>query len=116
MRVLVVNGGSSTFKCWFHELGAGPLPVEAPRPPWEAHVEWEGGAARVRIQSEGTPPFQFERSAASLVEPLDDVLEALTKTVPGIDAVGHRIVHGGKAYRESTRLTPEVRTGIARQA
>lgn len=30
----------------------------------------------------------------------------------GIAAVGHRIVHGGPKLRETTRLTPEVRTAI----
>ncbi len=30
----------------------------------------------------------------------------------GIDAVGHRIVHGGRRYRETARITPEVKEGI----
>ena len=39
------------------------------------------------------------------------------KSVPGpVDVVGHRIVHGGSAHRESTPLTPEVRAAIAQQA
>ncbi len=32
------------------------------------------------------------------------------------DAIGHRIVHGGRAYRETTRITAEVRQAIADQA
>jgi acetate kinase len=31
----------------------------------------------------------------------------------GIEAVGHRIVHGGRAFREPTRVTPEVKRAIA---
>jgi len=115
MRVLVVNGGSSSFKCWFHEVSSGPLPVEAPQPQWEAHVEWRGGAAEVRIQSPAWGGYQFDRAANSLIEPLGDVIHALVEHA-GVDVVGHRVVHGGKAYRESTRLTPEVRAAIARQA
>src|SRR5207237_8186552 len=32
-----------------------------------------------------------------------------------IDVVGHRIVHGGPEHRESTPLTGEVRSAIAKQ-
>ena len=116
MNVLVVNGGSSSFKCWFHELNEGPLPACAPRPLWQAHVEWSGGQASVRIRSADAQPSEFAHPAASLAEPLAGVLERLTKSVPRIDVVGHRIVHGGKAYRETMRLTPEVRAAIRKQA
>ena len=70
MKVLVVNGGSSSFKCGFYDLGDGPLPPEAPEPQWQAHVEWSGDAAEVRIQN--APPDK--RPAGSLVEPLAGVL------------------------------------------
>jgi acetate kinase len=43
------------------------------------------------------------------------VLNALLKEHPEIDVVGHRIVHGGPLYRESTALAPEVRAAIAQQ-
>ncbi len=115
MKILAVNGGSSSFKCWFHELGDGRLPVEAPRPLWEAHVEWSSGAADVRINSARWGGHHFNQPANSLVDPLAGVLEDLAKAT-SIDVVGHRIVHGGKAYRESTGLTPEVRATIRKQA
>ncbi|HEY1242784.1 MAG TPA: acetate/propionate family kinase [Bryobacteraceae bacterium] len=116
MKILVVNGGSSSFKCWFHEIGSERLPVEAPQPQWEAHVEWRGKAAEVRIHSPAWGGYRFDRPADSLVEPLGDVVQALVEHAHGVDVVGHRIVHGGKAYRESAKLTGEVRAAIARQA
>jgi len=33
---------------------------------------------------------------------------------PAVDAVGHRIVHGGRSFRHSVCITPEVRAEIAR--
>ena len=33
---------------------------------------------------------------------------------PPVDAVGHRIVHGGRSFQQSTRITPEVKAEIAR--
>ena len=121
MKILVVNGGSSTFKCWFHDLPSSSLPPEAPRPLWEARVEWNAGAQTADISIAGAAAFSL--SAPTLVHPLPTVLESLwtgaTRAIESpreIKAVGHRIVHGGKAYRETTRLTPEVRTEIRRQA
>ncbi len=86
MRILVLNGGSSTFKCWY-----GTLPSETPHPEWEKKIECGQGS--------GQPD-------------LDPLLKSLDEPV---DAVGHRIVHGGRAYRDSTRITPEVRKAIAQQ-
>jgi acetate kinase len=95
MRILVLNGGSSTFKCWYGEL-SDPIPVEAQRPQWQKKLEWQGAA---------------EQGAAKSA--LETGLRALSLPV---DAIGHRIVHGGRALRQSTIITPEVRETIAQQA
>jgi acetate kinase len=90
MRILVLNGGSSSFKLWLHDISE-PLPVEAPRPLWEANIEWNGHVP--------------------LAQTLMPVLEGKQA-----ELVGHRIVHGGKDHRGTTLLTPEVRAAIAREA
>jgi len=89
MKILVLNGGSSTFKCWFHDVRE-PLPVEAPQPEWETHIEWD--------------------PQKPLAEQLDPVLAGKQPEV-----VGHRIVHGGNA-RVTTLITPQLRSAIAREA
>jgi acetate kinase len=92
MRILVINGGSSSFKCRLDDLSEGPLRVAPPKPIWTARVDWD------------------QRSSVA------DVLEPVLKSVPGsVNVVGHRIVHGGPVYRESTPLTPEVRAAIAKE-
>jgi acetate kinase len=92
MRVLVINGGSSSFKCRLDDLPDQPLPVAPPQPLWTERVDWD--------------------QKTSVAE----VLEPLLKSISGsLDVVGHRIVHGGPKYRESTPLTPEVRTAIAKE-
>jgi acetate kinase len=90
MKILVLNGGSSSFKCWFHDVGEPPS-VEAPRPQWQATIEW--------------------KAQGPLVEALKPVLEGRHAEV-----VGHRIVHGGKQHRATTLVTPEVRAAIAQEA
>ncbi len=93
MRILVLNGGSSSFKFWLGEISGGPIPAMQPAPLWEENVDL---------------------TAASEIR---EVLTPILQRVPGpIDAVGHRIVSGGSAYRESTPLTREVRAAIAQQA
>ena len=84
LRILAVNGGSSSVKCRMDELShAASEPTE---PIWQAHVESH------------------------------EHLEATLRSVPGrVDAVVHRIVHGGK-IRQTTRITPEVRAAISNGA
>jgi len=92
MRILVVNGGSSSFKLRFDDLPDGPLPVTPGKAVWEKRVDWD------------------QRSS------VPEVLEPVLKSVAGsVDVVGHRIVHGGPVYRKTTRLTPEVRNAIAKE-
>jgi acetate kinase len=92
MKILVINGGSSSFKCRLDDLPDGPLPTAPPKPVWEKRVDWD------------------QRSAVAAV--LEPVLKALPSS---IDIVGHRIVHGGPHYRETTQLTSEVRAAIAKE-
>jgi acetate kinase len=85
MRILALNGGSSSFKCRLDDLSSDP-PSQPPKPLWQHNAE--------RGQS------------------VEQILESVPRP---IDAVGHRIVHGGR-IRESTRITAEVRAAIAREA
>lgn len=104
MRVLVLNGGSSSLKATLRD--ASDPRGDPPAPLWQAHVEWarEPGKARMRIDG-------AERTV-DIGSP-DEVLAPVLATVPRpVDAVGHRVVHGGVAYRETTRITAEVKEGI----
>jgi acetate kinase len=117
MKILVLNGGSSSFKCWFQDVPDGPR--------WTARADWSrnSGSADVRISRSDGPSETRTVTADTSSGFLGPVLEALWKgeakaiDAPSeIDVVGHRIVHGGPKYRESVLVTPEVRVGIAEQA
>ena len=114
MRILVLNGGSSSFKCWFRNLPDGVLPPEAPQPEWSARADWSGraGAAEISILREDGAKVERQIQAEAPAAVLEPVLESLWKgeaaCIDGaadIDVVGHRIVHGGPKYRSSTPLT-----------
>ena len=117
MNILVLNGGSSSFKCWFSELCAKPLPVEAQTPQWSARADWShhSGVAEVKITQPDGTTVNKQWKVDAPVAVLEPVLRLLLESVARIDAVGHRIVHGGPNHRESTELTGEVRTAIAQQ-
>jgi acetate kinase len=94
MRILAVNVGSSSVKCWFGEADSPDQVTER----WSA-------------QAPVSSPEHLKEALPRLLDPL------WAKVSPGdLDAVAHRIVHGGVAYRQTTWLTPEVRAAIAKQA
>ena len=126
MKILVLNGGSSSFKCWFQDVPDGQLPSEGLAPRWSARVDWSRnrGTADVKITRSDSASVTRSITADSPSGFLEPVLEGLWKgdakaidsASAEIDVVGHRIVHGGPKYRESVLVTPEVRAGIAEQA
>jgi acetate kinase len=84
MKILAINGGSSSVKCRLDDLHHAPSEPAAPL--WQAHIDSH------------------------------ENLESTLRSAPGpVDAVVHRIVHGGK-QRQTTRITPQVREAIAQEA
>lgn len=125
MNVLVLNGGSSSLKGLLTRLPDGPVPDDPPEPAWAARVDWgrRPGCADVRVTNSrgATDERQIEvESPAAVLEPvLRTLWSGPAKAVGGpgdIHVVGHRVVHGGRELRETTRITPEVRKTIARLA
>jgi acetate kinase len=115
MKILVLNGGSSSFKSSLFDV-TGNEGSAAPNPLWEAKVDWEQhpGTAEIQIKSEGS----VSNRSVPVKSPLDS-LDPLMEMLAGrnqIHVAGHRVVHGGRAFRESARITPEVRAGIAQMA
>jgi acetate kinase len=114
MKILVLNGGSSSFKSSLFEVTG--VDGGAPNALWEARVDWEHrpGFAEIQIKADGN----VSNRSVAVKAPLDS-LEPLMAMVPHRDEIhvaGHRVVHGGRAFRESTRITPQVRAGIAQMA
>lgn len=76
-------------------LNAGSSSLKAcifdggPAPVWTRRLEWKG-------------------------QPPENIFDSLG--VSSVDAAGHRVVHGGKKYRESAIVTPELKRAIASMA
>ncbi|MBZ5724256.1 MAG: acetate kinase [Acidobacteriia bacterium] len=124
MKILALNGGSSSFKASLFELAGSP-PAAAPPPLWDARVDFKHheGSAEIRIAAADGAPLHQTIAVASPLAALEPLLAMLwsgaARAVADraeIAAIGHRIVHGGKAFRQSTRISPDVMAAIARLA
>ena len=88
MRILVLNGGSSSLKASVYEIDGSTVESDPAKPVWKSESAIDSEDAPVRL------------------------LESLG-TEAAIDAVGHRIVNGGKAFARPVRILPEVKSTLA---
>lgn len=123
MKILVLNSGSSSEKSCLYELGES-LPEHPQAPLWGAQIDWSSDrgpaelAARTCRGSVLKEQLSVESRASAVRRMLATLWESSVKVIEGpavIDAVGHRVVHGGD-YREAVDVTPEVKAEIARLA
>ncbi len=120
MKILVLNAGSSSNKTRLYEIG-DTLPDVAPTPLWQADADWtkEQGKATLKISTAHGQKSEQEVAADSRPQVIEEILKTLwsgpTQVLAGpheIALVGHRVVHGGAAYQESVRITPQVKETI----
>ena len=109
MKILVINCGSSSLKFQL---------IDSETEQWLA----KGLCERIGIDGSQIVYQKAGGDKETTVSPMPDhteairlVLEALTNEKTGaikdlseIDAVGHRVVHGGEKFASSTLITPEV--------
>ena len=120
MKILVLNAGSSSHKLCLYALGH-TLPATAPIPAWEAQIDWYPDQAVMEIKTDAGASLEQKVALTSRRDTLSQVLSTLwqgptqvLKSPHEIDAVGHRVVHGGQTYQASTVVTPEVKAEIDR--
>jgi acetate kinase len=120
MKVLVFNCGSSSVKFQVIETSLEMIEANTDETLARGLVEKIGlSDSRLAIEVEGRKPYQeiseilehrtaVERVLKALVHPDHGVL----KSVKEIEAVGHRVVHGGEKFVSSVLVTPEVEAMI----
>ena len=119
MKILVINSGSSSVKACVHEIG-WTLPDSPPPALWEAKIEWLDKTAEIVVKNSSGAFHKNQIAVTSREQAGRDLLSALwsgdariIKSAAEIDAVGHRVVHGGPHFEEPVLLSPEVRSAIA---
>lgn len=121
MNVLVLNSGSSSLKFQLFATDLGRIAQNNDERLCRGQIERIGGEAILAVQ---TRRGQRQKVAAFLPDmsaSLEYVVRWITSEAAGvtevhspadIHAVGHRVVHGGELFAESTFITDEVLKGI----
>ncbi len=121
MNILILNCGSSSVKFQLIATDLELIEQNADRRLGRGTIERIGGEAVITLQVEGQ---KEQRSAA----PLRDIRAAVDfivrwassseagiteiRSVADIQAVGHRVVHGGERFTQSVLITDEVIRGL----
>jgi acetate kinase len=122
MKILVLNAGSSSQKSCLYELN-DVLPDRPPQPLWEAQIDWNHreGVAQLKVETASGTELEEEVASESREAAISRMLETLWQgktqvinSLTEIDIVGHRVVHGGQDYQQSTLISPDVKEAIAR--
>ena len=122
MKILVLNAGSSSQKSCLYELN-DVLPDGPPQPLWEAQIDWNHreGVAKLKVETASGTEQEEELASDSRQAAISRMLETLWQgktqvinSLTEIDIVGHRVVHGGQDYQQSTLISPDVKEAIAR--
>lgn len=109
MKILVLNCGSSSVKYQLFD-------TETKKPDVKGIVERIGMAsAIVRYNREGQQPYKVTQEILDHTIAIKKIIDLLTDNEIGvvgsldeIEAVGHRVVHGGEAFSGSVLITPDV--------
>jgi acetate kinase len=120
MNILVLNCGSSTIKFQLIATDLERIEQNADQKLARGVIERIGGEALLSLQAEG----QAARSTALLHDiraAVDHILRwacsessqvSDIRSITDIQAVGHRVVHGGERFMRSALITDEVLRGI----
>ncbi|HEY9879957.1 MAG TPA: acetate kinase [Leptolyngbyaceae cyanobacterium] len=122
MKVLVLNAGSSSHKsCLFDLTQTGSGFGQEPAPIWRGQLDWSHQAGHVELSAKTAAgesvktvvatesrPEGIEQLLTTLYQGPTQVIGSLTE----INAVGHRVVHGGRDYSASVRITEDVKAAI----
>ena len=116
MHILVLNVGSSTLKFQLIETDAAAIEHSTDRRLARGQVERIGGEAILTLSAEGRPSTKTTAQLRDHAAAVEHVIAWLASAESGapitrvadIDAVGHRVVHGGERFTHSTRVDDEV--------
>lgn len=111
MKILALNCGSSSvkFQLFAVEQAAseGGLTTLG-----RGLVERIGGTATLAFSEEGRPPLRETAPIADHEAAVRRVIEWIVAGPAGLDAVGHRVVHGGRRFVQPTLIGAEVAEAI----
>jgi acetate kinase len=121
MNILVLNCGSSTVKFQLIETGVEQIASNADRRLARGLVERIGGEAIVTLQTGGREPGRTTAKLRDVRATVEFIVRWACsgqsgipeiQAVADVNAVGHRVVHGGERFTHSVLITEDVLRGI----
>jgi len=115
MKILVLNAGSSSHKAALFDFEQGQTAL------WRAQLDWTHTDEAVELKAETADGREHQDVLATqdkvqgLSWMLNQLVDSPVQVLPSLDAiqaVGHRVVHGGRDYQQSTPVTPAVKDAI----
>jgi acetate kinase len=106
MKVLVLNCGSSTLKFQLIQTRSGAVERKLAR----GVVDRIGGESSFKFEIMGESPQEGKVAAANHEAATVEVITWLSShpDLGSVDAVGHRVVHGGDQFKSAVRIDEEV--------
>lgn len=113
MRVLVINSGSSSIKFRLVHMVEEPRGVLTTQPALlQGAVKGIGSVASLEVMGQAVGLSTTTLEIRDHAHALRVLLDRLAGSLGEIEAMGHRVVHGGDQYVESTLITEQVEAGI----
>jgi acetate kinase len=120
MNVLVLNAGSSTLKFQLVRTDAERIAAHTDEKLARGQVERIGGEAIFSLRGKGEATTRDSAPTRDLRAAVEHIVAWLASPESGpvigavgeIDAVGHRVVHGGERFQRSVRIDDAVLRGI----
>ena len=112
MRIFVCNAGSSSLKFSLFEADGEKLLIEG-------GIDWGKRPARLTLRPPGEASHVSESAPTGHGDAVACILDALRSgpsplltSASSVQAVGHRVVHGGERYSAAALITPTVLQAI----
>ncbi len=121
MNVLVLNAGSSSLKFQIIATDVERIQADKDERLCKGELERAGGEAIITFQAGEGARRKFTASLRDIPAALDYLVRYIAsdqsgvtaiKSTADIQAIGHRVVHGGELFSESARIDDKVLKGI----
>src|SRR5688572_1448490 len=121
MNVLVLNCGSSSLKFQIISTDLEKISQNADQRLAEGQIERIGGAAVITFAATGKDTHRSAAPIRDIRSALEAVLRWISESgsieginsLADIQAIGHRVVHGGENFKQSVLIDEEVLRGIS---
>jgi acetate kinase len=119
MKILVLNSGSSSEKACLYDMDEA-VQDHSSVPLWKGRIEWSRNSAVIAVKNSQGVTFKEQLPVGSRQEGIRHLLLTVyqgeapgIRSISEVDAVGHRVVHGGPYFDRPVVITDEVRAKIA---